>query len=336
MKKLTHINSIRQLQNTPSFSIVYEWEDQISKELGLKIDLEKKIDGIIQRRFENNGIVNLYQKFNLKNKLGLRFIMTAKPKLICNLNKNTIPIIIDFWLSDSELLSFYKAYDKCPLILVTSAEVYDFLKSRECPLNLEHWPLSIPDEYICGENRKKENYKKDFEFCFLGRQNPFFKRMIKKYENNNPGFSYVINNDDMTNRCYYTNKGNLIAEDKGRSSYIDIIRRSKITCYTTPGMDEAKKETYTFNQVTPRLFEMLAGGCYVLGHYKDNPDTEYYQLNKILIKTDNYYSFSNALDKLRKMPDRNITECYKYLKLHTTSKRIIQLREILKKNNISL
>lgn len=329
--KLKYIKSTRAVTNQPSFAIVYEWEDIISRKLQLKIKNDSKLYHFIYRRFQNLRITSLFHFFRLRKTLNLRFIMLARTQSLCILDRSTIPVIIDFWLSEKELDAFYRAYRKCPLVLITSAEVYAFLVSRGCPLNIEHWALSLPDKYRVKEDTQ---YKKIYDFCFLGRPNPFFKRMLEKYSEENPSFVYVLNNDDINDRKYWTNKGNFISNDTGRDSYIDIIRKAKITCYSTPGMDESKKETMKFNQVTPRVLEMIAGGCYIIGHYPDNEDTRFYDLRVMVPNVNNYDEFKVLLDTYRNLPSRNIAECAAYLESNYTSSRACILKTIMKKNNI--
>lgn len=74
-----------------------------------------------------------------------------------------------------------------------------------------------------------------------------------------------------------------------------MIQKTKISCYTTPGIDESKKETSNFNQVTPRLFEMLCNQCHVIGHYPNSYDTNWYNLNSIVPNVDSYNDFENGL-----------------------------------------
>ena len=106
--------------------------------------------------------------------------------------------------------------------------------------------------------------------------------MLEKYASLHPDFEYIINNGDINNRKYVTNTGRFIAKDTGRTSYLDMIKHTKISCYATPGIDEAKRETITFNQVTPRLFEMLCNGCMVIGHYPLSADTIWYNLSSVV------------------------------------------------------
>ena len=268
-----------------------------------------------------------------RNKKSLRFEMEGLPVPVCRINKNVIPIIIDFWQKKDKLSDFYKAYKDCPLVLVTSAEVVDFLKKNHCPLPIEHWPLSFPDYYKINPEK---TYKKDIDFCFIGRPNQFFVRMVESYAEKYPDFVYVMGKGGIFHRIFETNKGELVCKDKGRETYLNMIRRTKITCYTTPGIDESKEVKTTFNQVTPRVFEMLAGGCYIIGHYPDNADTLYYNLQSIMPRVNSYEEFESLMNKYRAMPPRDMKEVEQYLSKHYTSTRVQMLKEILDKYNIEL
>ena len=116
---------------------------------------------------------------------------------------------------------------------------------------------------------------------------------------------------------------------------LDMISKTKISCYTTPGIDESKKITGRFNQVTPRLFEMLTNGCSVIGHYPDNADTRYYELNTLILNVDNYEEFERALDALRAKP-LDFSRIAAYMEKHYTSKRVDMLKTILKKHSIDI
>ena len=325
--KLQNIITQRNYNIAAPFKIVYEWEDIIAQNGKISLRYEKashfhKVYGWI-KRFH---LVNLYKSLKSSENLSLFFVMKADVVKEPWLNKSTIPVIIDFWLKEADLPSFYQAYKDCPLVLVTSAEIVEFLKSHNCPLNIEHWPLSIPD-YM--KPKCKENYENIYDLCFLGRPSPYFVEMLKKYELSHPEFRYIVGSRSSKNREYIDNKGNFIAKDTGRESYINMIRSSKITCYTTPGLDSNKSETSMFNQVTPRLFEMLAGGCYVLAHYPDNADTRFYELDKYVGNIPNYDSFEKKLDMLRLAPPMDFSIANEFLDKHYTSTRIKMLFSIL-------
>lgn len=330
---LSGIISERRYSHYPSIKIVYEWEDILAN--GLSVDIHKENDFKFKfhRRFENNGLVELYQSFVPKTRnVKLRYVMTGGTQKKCIFDCNTIPVIIDFWLKDSELDQFYDVYRHCPLVLITSAEVYDFLVKNNCPLPIEHWPLSYPDKYRMTPDCVKG---KEYDFCIFGRPNPFFIRLLDQYCQKHPDFTYIHSFGGINHREFVNHKGEVVMKDTGRQSYLDMIHKTKISCYTTPGIDESKKETNRFNQVTPRLFEMLSNGCQVIGHYTDNPDTRYYGLSDIVPNVDNYDDFEKALDRYR-------SEAFDYHKVSAfmdrqyTSTRVPMLKEILSKHSITL
>ena len=158
--------------------------------------------------------------------------------------------------------------------------------------------------------------------------------MLKQYEITHPDFKYILGSRSSKNREYIDNHGNFIAKDSGCESYIHMIRSSKITCYSTPGLDSNKSETSIFNQVTPRLFEMLAGGCYVLAHYPDNADTRFYELDKYVGNIPDYETFEMRLDYLRKSAPMDFSIAHEFLNKHYTSTRVHMLFSILDKYQI--
>ena len=114
--------------------------------------------------------------------------MNAQDIKVCDINKFTIPVIIDFWLKEEQLPAFYVAYKEVPLILLTNLEVYEFLKQHKCPIPIEHWALSYPDKYSISNKR----LEKEYEFCFIGRPNPFFVRLLDKYCSTHPDFYTIL------------------------------------------------------------------------------------------------------------------------------------------------
>lgn len=332
MKKLRKIYSERAFSHYPSIMIVYEWEDILSRIMGLQLRSPGEISNIWHRRFEKNGLTEVYHFLTPKCNLGLRFVMEATTHERCWNNCNAIPVIIDFWLEEKELPAFYRAYRHVPLMLVTSREVYDFLRQHECPIPIEHWGLSVPDSYL---ERLYYPHEKKYDFCVFGRPNPFFLRLLDKYASRHPGFEYVLNKGSISNRSYETNLGRFVCADTGRESYLQMIASTRISCYTTPGIDESKVETRHFNQVTPRVFEMLSNACNVIGHYPSNPDTVWYDLASMVPNIDDYQGFESQLDRMLEKPF-DVSAAESFLKKHSTSQRANELMKILNRYSITV
>ena len=330
MRKLTKVLSMCAPQ--PSWRIVEEWDRIISDTLGLKFKGETKATRYLKFNILNKyGLAPLINSLRRQGNIGIRFIMEASTKKSVFVNRNTIPVIIDFWLEDKDLPDFYEAYKDCPLVLITNKEVYDMLRAKGCPLIIEHWALSYPDQYAM----KDELIEKEYEFCVFGRPNPFFMRLLDEYSAKHPDFSYIINNGDINNRQYMTNRGDFVAKDTGRNSYLDMISKTKISCYTTPGLDESKKITGSYNQVTPRLFELLCNQCFVVAHYPNTEDTQWYRLSDYVPNVDNYEQFEKCMNDYR---NRNfdLNKYREFMSNHYSSKRAHTLTQLLKKHNIAL
>ena len=332
MRRLTHICSQRKFSPYPSFRIVYEWENILAASLGIGISAPGEISNVFHRRFEKNGLTGVYHSLLPPGNLGLRFVMTAETEDRCWYNRNSIPAIIDFWLEEKDLPDFYQAHRHVPLMLVSSREVYEFLQENHCPVPLEHWALSIPDAYLENLRRPK---RKQYDFCFFGRPNPFFLRLLEEYSRKHPDFEYILNQGGIEDRSYVSNKGRFVARDTGRASYLEMIAATRVSCYTTPGLDEAKAESSRFNQVTPRVFELLSNQCHVIGHYPDNADTRWYALSSWVPNVDNYEEFEFQMDRMLKEPF-DAEACAQFLSPHLTGSRARDLRDILDKHEIRI
>lgn len=328
--KLTSITS--SVIKASSFDTVYEWESIISKKLNLKIEKESKLTNWIYRQIEFRlRARDFFHYFVPTTSLSLLFVMGAKTQKSCRLTKNTIPVIIDFWLAENQLKSFYDNFKHCPLVLITSAEVYQFLLGHNCPLKIAHWPLSLPDYHKLSPDAV---FDKKWDLALLGRTNPYFLNFLERYCEKYPDFEYVVGTNNIDNRFFYTNKGKKVGHAIGRDAYLEMLRATKISFYTTPGLDLAKTETNFFNQVTPRFLELIAGGCLVMAHFPKNADTDYYEIDKLCKDIDSYEEFEKQLNTFIVIKEVPIEKYTEYLNKHYTSKRINLLLEILECNQI--
>ena len=116
---------------------------------------------------------------------------------------------------------------------------------------------------------------------------------------------------------------------------LNVIRKTKISCYTTPGIDESKEESNDYNQVTPRLFELLCNGCQVIGHYPLTDDVLWYDLPSIVPNVNNYEDFEMILDEMR-CKSIDVKSVMDFMSRHYTTKRVSELPDILKKYNFSI
>lgn len=307
------VEQIITLRNEPwcgfDYDLVHEWEDQFAAELGAELYFDTyRIRGN-RLLYHLPHIANLFQT----NKFALKFRMLPLGNPPGDNKRNICTIIIDFYLhDDEELRQFYKTCDKNPLVYISSKEIYDFLLSKGCPLRIRHLPLSLPDKY-----RLHELPVKKFDAIMLGRQNKIFGDYLRNYAIDHPDFVYVYRGTNG----YESSRDEHIGDLSDRKSYWQLMRSARIGLYATPGMDNARQGTNGFSQVTPRFLEYIAAGCHVLARYNKNSDTDYFELDTMSTRIQNYDEFSEALDRLLQTPIP--IEKYKtYLNKHYTTNRI--------------
>ena len=120
---LKQILSERNYDTHFSHDLVYLWEDAFAKELQLTIGKRKKLHLHNYARFFTNLL-------HLPVAKGTAMVFQMSPQLRNNVYNRIyiIPYIIDFFLKKEEIPTFEKAYNKTPLVLISSAEAVDFLK----------------------------------------------------------------------------------------------------------------------------------------------------------------------------------------------------------------
>lgn len=183
---------------------------------------------------------------------------------------NAIPILVDFW-KHTNLPQFYHTYRHCKPVLVSSPEAFEFLKARGCPLNIAHFPLSLSDRYRMMPGVV---YPKKYDILLAGRLNvrtnqvlrDYLEAFVRKY----PAVEYLYQQEINGEYYYATNKGRTIGKFQSREDYVSLLRASKVSFYSTPGLDGGEQRTGGFNSVTPRFLELLSAQCRLLGRYPKN------------------------------------------------------------------
>lgn len=339
--KISKILSCRSFETWVSYDLVFEWEDDFSRELQVPvvniplIVVESRAQYWYRRIFHNRYSHKLTDKM-LSYSLHKNLFPPKKYNLVFELGVNTdsssaisqesVPIIIDFW-KHNNLDSFYNIYKNCKLVLVSSLEVMNYLKRNKCPLNIQHLPLSLPDRY---EINASIIYEKKYDILFAGRPNAVLLSYMHEFAEKHPEIEY-LRPENIDNELYYvSNKRGIIGKFHNRKEYIGLLRASKISFYSTPGIDGGEKRTGGFNPVTPRFLELLSAQCLLLGRYPQNEETAFYELDKVCPHIETYAQFENALQAHLARPSVPLSKYISILKKHYTSCRTKQLSVILK------
>lgn len=318
------------------FDIIFEWEDILSKGLEVNIIYRSRAEFSFDekcRKLYRIIHMPLYRLFNIFDKnRGNAIIMfdasTKRQDGIYN-HKKYIPCLIDYFLDDKSYSLFLKAYSRNQMVLVSSREVYDYLKSKNCPLKIYHFPLSLPDSF-----KAPTKIEKKYDLVMFARQNPLLVEYINRYEKENPDFVLVRRKYEGGHYIYYlSSSGETVSICDTREEYFNLVMSSRIAVYTTPGMDGTRTDANGWNQVTPHFLEEVAGMCHIIARYPKNADTEWYEIGKICKCVESYEEFSHMVDCYRK--EEVDTEKYKkFIEKHYTSKRVKLLKEILHENGI--
>ena len=303
--------------------IVFEWEDVLAEQLNVpkRNHFTKwRLVGAVCYRLPFLG--RFFRPFSTSLSFDLYSCDIFRANYSC-----IVPCIIDFWLRKEEQLKlFYKLHDKHPIVLVSSKEVYDFLKSKDCPLRIAHWGLSISDKYKINTAVLKE---KKYDAAIVGRTSKVLLGYAQRYKETHPGFVYIYQvrlpgrNGDVV---YMDSDGRKVCSASTRMEYMELLRKVKVGFYSTPGVDSDRNVSY--NQVTPRFLEYLVSGCHVLARYTKNPDTDFYEMDKMAPNITSYEHFERELDRALSTPI-DVDKYRQYLAKHYTSTRAKELISIL-------
>lgn len=210
-------------------------------------------------------------------------------------------------------------------MFVSSLEVLHFLQQQQCPLPLAHLPLSLPSRYKLPVTP----YPKQYDILLAGRGNPFLLSYLTEYCAKFPEVEFLqqtMVNDELH---YVSNKRGLIGKFHSREEYMNLLRASKVSFYTTPGVDGGEVRTGGFNPVTPRFLELLSAQCLLLGRYPDNEETRFFEVSSVCPHVDSYAAFEETLTSYLQHPVVPLNKYEQLLQKHYTSRRVEQLQEVV-------
>jgi hypothetical protein len=337
------ILSSRAFEYNPSYQLIFEWEEDLGRELEVPVIDAKPVyrKAIINRatkkivnRLGSGAMVrlnNLVEQFSARNRRGLNLVfelyVAAEPNFTTS--AQAVPIMVDFW-KHTDLANFYHTYRDCKLVLVSSLEAFNFLKENHCPLAIGHLGLSLSDRYRLMPG---VTYQKEYDILLAGRLNirtnqrlrDYLETYILKY----PDTEYLYQQEIDGEFYYVSNKRGTIGKFQTREEYMRLLRASKISFYSTPGLDGGEKRTGGFNPVTPRYLELLSAQCLLLGRYPDNEETRYYELARVCPDITCYEEFETTMQGYLSQQNPSFDVHREILDKHYTSCRAQQLTELL-------
>lgn len=342
--KIKNVLSSRYFERNPNYHLIYEWEEDIARALSVPIvDAKPMHRKVLINRYTKKVAALLGQNaleklnnavsaagFDKDDEYSFVFELYVGTEPDFATSAKSVPLIIDFW-KNTNLPQFYKTYGNCKLLFISSLEAFNYLKDNKCPLPIEHLGLSLSDRYYLD---KHTVYPKKYDILLAGRLNirtnqvlrNYLEEFIVKY----PKTEYLYQQEIDGEYHYVSNKSGVIGKFHSRQEYINLLRASKVSFYSTPGIDGGEKRTGGFNPVTPRYLELLSAQCLLLGKYPDNEETRYYELNSVCPNIDSYEDFEETLLGYLTEQQPSFEAHRKILNKHYASYRAQQLIDFLK------
>ncbi|WP_305154961.1 hypothetical protein [uncultured Duncaniella sp.] len=309
--KLSGITSRRRVKHRPSWNLVFEWEEILSESLSVPLRCPGRIGWTLRSLFRRFGL-----PFAHRGDPTLEFVMVAKPDNQGRYGRNSIPWIIDYFLSDDDTRRFLATTSRCPLVFVSSREAYEkLLACGTDPQRFRHVPLSLPDRYRLDSSVPMT---KDIDIALVGRVSEVLDGYARRYAAEHPGVVMAVRGPRRKGHLWaYDIKGTPVADIESHDSYMALLRRSRVFLYSTPGMDDGKP-TNGFSQVTPRFLEAVASGCTPVMRYFDNADSRFYGLAGFSPSVGSYEEFAAHVSGILASPV-DLKAMESYLAPHYTS-----------------
>jgi hypothetical protein len=338
------ILSTRSYLKAPLYHLIYEWEDVMAEQLGVPVmealpPLRKLFINKFSRKFMAGiapgflaGVNNLVETANVfrpSKGYYLAFELGVNTEPNFSTSAKAIPILIDLW-KQTDLAAFEQVYRDCPLVLVSSLEAVEYLRAQGCRLNIKHLALSLSDRYRAAPGVV---YEKKYDVLLAGRldirTNQVLRDYLQAFTKKHPTVEYLYQQEIAGEFCYVSNLRGVIGKFQTREDYIGLLRASKISFYSTPGIDGGEKRTGGFNPVTPRYLELLSAQCLLLGKYPNNEETRFYELDKACPNIESYAHFEETMLRYLAQETVPLALYTSILDKHYTSCRAAQLLDLV-------
>ena len=304
-------------------SIIYEWEDVIAQEFHASVSKYHYL-------YRAMNHFNIHCPLIGPSKDTFRFVINGRDYDEPMNSRHIIPCIIDFFEKDNQLWEFYKKHSKNRVVLLSSPFDFQYLKEKNCPLNIQLFPYSLSDKWAFSENR----IEKKFDIVLTGRQDPYLYAFFMDYIRKHPDVTFVkrgreLCNDDNKTQDYYINGRECIGSVNTREEFMQLQSQGRVSLYGVQGYLDGF--TKGFYHMTPHFLELIACGCHVLAHYPsgaEGVDAKYYEFDKFSPSIETYEQFESAMDKaLSSEVDYKVYSSY--LNKHYTSYHVKELKELL-------
>lgn len=320
---MVSITTERAYQNWPSWDVVYEWEDQLSRELNIPIKNMYSCCGNIRKKIRRikRKLSVAQSRFHVDNIKNVKLVWVMDAKIFKEYTyRNVVPIFLDFSVESVD--EVIEATRNLPFFWVTSKGIFDVLISKGVK-NVYYIPLSISDKYYI-----KRVPQKTIDVIQFGRKNKILHEYMLDYVKKNPNVEYVYQSEDGSLTYTSTTRGN-IGKFDNREEYMDLMSKCRVSLVSSPAVDEGKNFG-GIDFITPRFYESAVHYCRMIGRYTENDEANIIKLRDVCKNIHNQEEFDNALTSMLKENNNAIFHAYnQFLEENVTSKRAEKMKSVL-------
>ena len=331
--KITSIWTVRQLQGQVFRQIVEEWEDDFAVELGLPLQdmsvyelrSNSRFGGVISR------LSSVYSPWDSGGRwrsrpvaeFGLEFLLWP-PRYSANycIQPDVVPIVLDFWAE--HMPSAEKVFARSPHLFVTNTEIVQKLASTSLGSKASYLPLSVSIRHV-----KPVTIPRTIDLIQVGRKNRWLHEWALEYVRLHPGATYMYSDTSGMWPCWTATDRGRLEIDTSRASYWQLLRSSRISLVSAPGIDGGEVRTGGYNPVTPRFYESAAARCHLIGRFPQaGADFVANRVASVCRHVDSLDEFVVAVDAARKAAPEE-AKLDDFLAGHTTAEVARTFRSIL-------
>lgn len=338
--KLNSIWTLRRLQHQVFRQIVEEWEDDFSAELGLPLrDVsahETRANGRVGALLRRlSPAVPVWDDAGRMLRHGggeqsLAFLLwpPVHPASFW-VQPDVVPVVIDFW--GPHLPKAEQSFARSPVVFVTNTEVKRDLAAGGLGARVHFLPLSVSARHV-----QPVTAARTVDLIQVGRQNPKLHAWAVDYVRARPGAEYLYADTTGTWPCWVSTTRGKLEVDTSRATYWSLLRSSRVSLVSAPGIDGGEARTGGYNPVTPRFYESAAARCHLIGRFpKDGADFIANRVVSACLNVETFDEFVSAVDRARTVaPDSAVLDGF--LTGHTTVEVARALRATLSSVGLNL
>lgn len=341
---LAGILSTRQYLKDTFYQVIYEWEDDLARQLAVPLksalpkwrktflnNLTRPVLARLGALDQVNNWVEAWHPTRPRRGTYLVFELGANTTANFSTSAYAIPAFIDLW-QNTDWQALARQYRYCPLVLVSSLETVQYMQVLGSPLPVAHFPLSLSDRY---RTTPDQVFAKQYDLVLAGRTNPVLASFVRTFSERNPTVEVVSQQEVDGQFQYVSNHRGALGPLADRSEYLDLLRKARISVYSTPGIDGGEARTGGFNPVTPRYLELLHARCRLIGRYPDNAETRFYELAQVCPHVDTYAEFEALMHQYLAQESGPLPAYEAILSKHYTSCRATLLQRLLSGEMVS-